>query len=59
METRLATVNFFLGIVGVIQVSRIVAYNYSAKGKSLEGAKEDIVDSAKGLKEDAIEAVKS
>lgn len=59
----LAAVNFFLGIVGVIQVSRIAAYNYNKKGEStteqLEGAKEDIVDSAQGLKKDAIAAVKS
>jgi mitochondrial pyruvate carrier 2 len=63
MKPRLAAVNFFLGIVGVIQVSRIVAYNYSKKGEStttqLEDAKEDVVDSAKSLKEDAIAAVKS
>jgi hypothetical protein len=63
MKPRLAAVNFFLGIVGVIQVSRIVAHNYSNKGDSttaqLEDAKEDIVDSAKGLEKDAIAAVKS
>jgi mitochondrial pyruvate carrier 2 len=63
MKPRLAAVNFFLGIVGVIQVSRIVAYNYGNKGESataqLEGAKEDIVDNAEGLKKDAIAAVKS
>jgi hypothetical protein len=63
MKPRLAAVNFFLGIVGVIQVSRIVAYNYSNKGEStttqLEDAKEDIVDSAQSLKKDAIAAVKS
>ncbi|KAH8811457.1 hypothetical protein F5884DRAFT_854805 [Xylogone sp. PMI_703] len=29
----LATVNFFLGIVGVVQVSRILAYNYGAGAK--------------------------
>ncbi|KAF8864667.1 UPF0041-domain-containing protein [Acephala macrosclerotiorum] len=59
----LATVNFFLGLVGVIQVSRIASYNYSQKGKStaeqLEEAKDGAIDAAKGLKEDAIEAVKS
>lgn len=63
IQTRLAAVNFFLGIVGVIQVSRIAAYNYNKKGEStteqLEGATEDIVDSAQGLKKDAIAAVKS
>ncbi|KAE8450219.1 hypothetical protein EG329_006646 [Mollisiaceae sp. DMI_Dod_QoI] len=59
----LATVNFFLGLVGVVQVSRILAYNYSQKGQTtaqqLEGAKESTIDAAQGLKVDAIEAVKS
>jgi len=59
----LATVNFFLGIVGVVQVSRIVAYNMAQKDKSaaeqLEAAKDSAVDAAKGLKKDAIDAVKS
>ncbi|KUJ23393.1 UPF0041-domain-containing protein [Mollisia scopiformis] len=59
----LAAVNFFLGIVGVVQVSRIVSYNYSQKGKTateqLEEAKESAVDVAKGIKKDAIEVVKS
>jgi len=59
----LAAVNFFLGLVGVIQVSRIVAYNYTHKGESaaqqLEEAKESTIDAAKGLKKDAIDAVKS
>lgn len=32
----LATVNFFLGVVGIIQVSRIVAYNYGEKHQSAE-----------------------
>jgi len=59
----LATVNFFLGVVGVVQVSRIVAYNYSQKGKTagqqLEEAKDSVVDTVKGLETDAVEAVKS
>ncbi|KAH8885753.1 UPF0041-domain-containing protein [Thozetella sp. PMI_491] len=38
----LAAVNFFLGIVGVVQVSRIVSYNSSQK-KLAETAKEDAV----------------
>lgn len=50
-------------MVGIIQVSRIAAYNYSQKGQSateqLEAAKENVVDTAKGLKADAVEAVKS
>jgi len=59
----LAAVNFFLGIVGVIQVSRIVSYNMSQKGESVgdqvESAKEDVKDVAKGLKAKAEDVVKS
>lgn len=59
----LATVNFFLGIVGVIQVSRIVTYNYSVKGqtaeKQLESAKDSAVSAAEGLKDDVKEIVKA
>ncbi len=62
MFYRLASVNFFLGIVGVIQVSRIAAYNYS-KGKTtgaqLEDAKDSVVETAEGLKDEAIKAIKS
>jgi len=49
----LASVNFCLGIVGVIQVGRIVAYNYSEKGKAaaagnqIETAKESVIDAVK------------
>ena len=38
-SNSLAAVNFFLGLVGVIQVSRIVSYNMSHKD---EPAKEDV-----------------
>jgi len=44
----LATVNFFLGCVGVIQVSRILTYNYKQKklgykaGNQVETAKEAV-----------------
>jgi len=59
----LASVNFFLGLVGVVQVSRILNYNYSQKKlttpQQVEAAKDSVVDSAKGLKQDAIETVKS
>ncbi|PMD60851.1 UPF0041-domain-containing protein [Hyaloscypha bicolor E] len=59
----LASVNFFLGLVGVVQVSRIVAYNTSQKkltaGQQVEAAKEGAVESAQGLKKDVVEAVKS
>ncbi|KAJ5772318.1 UPF0041-domain-containing protein [Penicillium odoratum] len=46
----LAAVNFFLGCVGVVQVTRI--YNYR---RSLEGS--DVVDSAKDSVKDAVSAV--
>ncbi|KAI9744523.1 MAG: hypothetical protein M1818_002052 [Claussenomyces sp. TS43310] len=52
----LAAVNFFLGCVGVVQVSRILAWQYSDKGESpkeqLEAAKDSTVEAAKGVKED-------
>lgn len=50
--TSLAAVNFFLGIVGVIQVSRIVMYQQSLKKKSLPAV-------AAEVKEDAKDAIKS
>jgi len=60
---RLATVNFFLGIVGIVQVSRILHYRYTLKdetaGELVEDAKVDVVESAKGLKAKVESAVKS
>lgn len=62
-EHRLATVNFFLGIVGIVQVSRIVAYNMSVKDKGVKEqlveAKEGAKDVAKGIEKDVVNAVKS
>jgi hypothetical protein len=59
----LAAVNFFLGLVGVVQVSRIVTYNMSHKGETVgdqaKEAKEDVEGVAKGLKVKAEEAIKS
>jgi hypothetical protein len=59
----LAAVNFFLGVVGVVQVSRIVAYNASQKGQTagqhVEELKEGAADTAKGLKKDVEATVKS
>jgi hypothetical protein len=56
-------VNFFLGIVGVVQVGRILNYNYTVKGQTageqVEAAKEDVVEKAGDLKGKAIEVVKS
>jgi hypothetical protein len=43
---RLAAVNFFLGIVGIVQVSRIVAYNQSKKKNPVQGAIEEVKQAA-------------
>lgn len=62
-HNSLATVNFFLGMVGIVQVSRILYHNYTTgaktTGEQVEAAKEDVVDAAKDLKEKAAEVVKS
>lgn len=59
----LASVNFCLGCVGIIQVSRIVSYERSLKKKSpgqqLEAAKDDVVAAAEGVKDDVKAAVSS
>lgn len=51
--------NFFLGMVGIVQVTRIINYNYSVKGKTtaeqVEDAKEDVTEVAGK----AVNAVKS
>jgi len=50
---RLAAVNFFLGCVGVTQVTRIVMYQRSAEGKSagevVEEDAKDVADTAAGV----------
>lgn len=55
--------NFFLGIVGVAQVTRILLWRRSQKGETagemVEEAKADVVDSAKALKAKAEAVVKS
>jgi len=59
----LAAVNFFLAGVGIVQVSRIMNYRYSEKGKTagelIEDAKTDVVETAKGVKADVESVVKS
>ncbi|MCJ1327793.1 hypothetical protein MMC10_004468 [Thelotrema lepadinum] len=51
----LATVNFFLGCVGVTQVSRIFMYRRSVEGQSaVEAAKDVAID----MKETAVDAAK-
>ena len=53
--SSLAAVNFFLGCVGIIQVSRILMYQQSVKsGSTTEVVKED----AKDMEATATEAVK-
>ncbi|TVY33483.1 putative mitochondrial pyruvate carrier [Lachnellula subtilissima] len=58
----LAAVNFFLGVVGIIQVTRIVTHNMSVKNESpkeaLEEAKDNVVETAKGVKSDVVDAIK-
>lgn len=50
-------------MVGIVQVSRILTYNYSVKGQSaaeqVEEAKEGVADVAHDLKGKAVDAVKS
>jgi mitochondrial pyruvate carrier 2 len=56
----LASVNFCLGCVGVIQVGRIIAYNRSLKkstGEQVNEVKDGIVASAEGVKDDVKAAV--
>ena len=46
--SRLATVNFFLGCVGVVQVSRILVWQRSVKNEIMgEVVKENAVDVGK------------
>ncbi|CAI7630833.1 unnamed protein product [Penicillium pancosmium] len=62
----LAAVNFFLGCVGVVQVSRIIMYRRSQDGSAIETAKDieqDVAESAKsaakqveGAVEDAVKS---
>jgi hypothetical protein len=61
-RVSLAAVNFFLGCVGVVQVTRIFNYRRSLEGGSAKEAAKDleheIADSAKAVAKDAVEAVK-
>lgn len=54
--------NFFLGLVGIVQVTRIVSHNYSqgqTTAEQVEEAKEGVSEVAHDLKGKAIDAVKS
>ena len=59
----MATVNFFLAIVGVVQVGRILNYNYTQKGESasdqLAEAKDSVVETGKKIEQKIENAVKS
>lgn len=59
----LATVNFFLAIVGVVQVGRILNYNYTHKGETasdqLVEAKESVVETGKKIEKKIENAIKS
>ncbi|PYH86670.1 UPF0041-domain-containing protein [Aspergillus uvarum CBS 121591] len=57
----LAAVNFFLGIVGVVQVTRIVQYRRSLDGSTTEAVKDlekEVIDDAKAVAATAEAAVK-
>jgi hypothetical protein len=59
-DYSLASVNFALGCVGVIQVGRILAYRSSVKGKAaqdIEAAKQNVVATAEGEKDNVKAAV--
>ncbi|SZF00056.1 unnamed protein product [Blumeria hordei] len=60
---RLATVNFFLGLVGVIQVSRISAYHYKNKAESNESllhvASAEVQDKVESAESKAEKIIKS
>ena len=51
---RLAAVNFFLGCVGITQVTRILLWQRSQTGSTKETLKEDTA----GIKDAAVGAVK-
>jgi len=59
----LATVNFFLAIVGVVQVGRILNYNHTHKGETaseqLAEAKDSVVETGKKLEKKIENAVKA
>ncbi|KAA8569259.1 hypothetical protein EYC84_000922 [Monilinia fructicola] len=52
----LATVNFFLGMVGVVQVTRILLHQRSEKNKSLTDKAAEVGHEVKGKVEDAIKS---
>jgi len=58
----LATVNGFLAVVGLIQCTRILAWQSSQKNKTptdqIKDAKDSVVESAEGVKADVKSALK-
>ena len=62
VENSLATVNFFLGCVGLTQVTRIMAYRATQKGSATEAVKDEAAsakDAAVGAAKKVEEKVKS
>jgi mitochondrial pyruvate carrier 2 len=59
----LASVNFCLGCVGIIQLGRIFMHNRAVKkqspGQQMEAAKDNIVATAEGVKDDVKATVSS
>jgi hypothetical protein len=57
----LAAVNFFLAIVGIVQLTRIGMYQSSQKsaGEIVEGMKEDVKETVAEAKTEVKEAVKN
>jgi len=58
----LATVNAFLGLVGIIQCGRILAWRSSQKGQApaeqIKDAKDDVIKTAQGVEADVKSALK-
>jgi hypothetical protein len=46
----LAAVNFFLGIVGLVQISRIALYNSNKKEGLVEEVKEEVKEAKEAVK---------
>ncbi|CCC10308.1 hypothetical protein SMACR_02884 [Sordaria macrospora] len=55
----LAAVNFFLGMVGIVQVSRILLWQQSQKNKTLPAAAEEVKETLKEGVEKVEKAVKA
>lgn len=54
--SSLAAVNFFLGMVGIVQVTRILLYNQSQKKAGLPAAAEEVKEEVKDKVKQAVNA---